>query len=60
MTANQLLEVLNHDSKNRFLKPGERMHLHKQIANDWNGRAVKLCQVIENKIYAENRIYKFL
>lgn len=60
MTANQLLEVLNHDSKNRFLKPFDRMHLHKQIANDWNGRTVKLCHVIEKKIYAENSIYKFL
>jgi len=60
MTAHQILEVLNHDSKNRFLKPFDRMHLHRQIANELNGRKVEIYSFIQHKIYAENSIYKFL
>jgi hypothetical protein len=60
MTTTQLLEVLNHDKKNRFLKPFDRMHIHKEISNSLNNRLSLLNQRLVNKIKVENKIGKFL
>ena len=60
MTTTQLLEVLNHDKKNRFLKPFDRMQIHKEISNSLNNRPFALSKEIKNKITIEKKIYNFL
>lgn len=54
-----IFEALNLDSKSRFLKPFERMELHKEICDRWHQRPSKLSIFLIDKVNAmlsEDRI----
>lgn len=46
---NDIFEALNLDSKSRYLKPFDRMALHKEISNRFNNKKSVLPQIIIDK-----------
>lgn len=57
--TNDIFEALNLDSRSRFLKPFERMELHKEVSNRLNEKKSVLRQLVIDKclkVLAEDRM----